>query len=273
LKPIRAFSGYDRAVPGWAVDRHWPNPLDLLAVEEARRLVSRHGGRVTALTVGPPRAEAVSRKALMMGVDGAVRIWREELEAADSFGIAAALAPVARELGFDLLLCGARSADTGSELFGAIVADMLDVPLVTRAARIEFDPDTGQLVVDKRIEKGQRETYGTTLPAVVTVEEGAAEPRYCDPGWVPRVLRGSVPSRDAQDLALRMFSTPRLEVLELGPPRPRAKRGVRVSGLSLKEQLAILQGRTGRKQGVRLLEGDPDEIAGRLGKQIREWLR
>jgi electron transfer flavoprotein alpha/beta subunit len=40
-----------------------------------------------------------------------------------------------RRIGFDLLLRGARSVDSGSELVGALLADPLDLPRVTRAAR------------------------------------------------------------------------------------------------------------------------------------------
>ena len=48
------------------------NPFDTHAVEEALRLKEKYGGRITALSMGPPSAEVILRKALALGVDDAV---------------------------------------------------------------------------------------------------------------------------------------------------------------------------------------------------------
>jgi len=48
------------------------NPFDENAIEEALRLKEKKGGRVIALSMGPPQAEEALRKALAMGVDEAV---------------------------------------------------------------------------------------------------------------------------------------------------------------------------------------------------------
>ena len=45
------------------------NPFDLYAVEEALRLREKFGGRVTALSMGPPQAERALREVMSMGVD------------------------------------------------------------------------------------------------------------------------------------------------------------------------------------------------------------
>ena len=47
------------------------NPYDLYALETALRLKEACGGIVTAVTMGPPQAEAMMKEALMMGVDEA----------------------------------------------------------------------------------------------------------------------------------------------------------------------------------------------------------
>ena len=47
------------------------NPYDLYALETAMRLKERCGGTVTAVTMGPPQAEAMMKEAYMMGVDQA----------------------------------------------------------------------------------------------------------------------------------------------------------------------------------------------------------
>jgi electron transfer flavoprotein beta subunit len=45
------------------------NPFDELAVEAAIQLKEKHGGEVTVMTMGPPKAKDVLLKALAMGSD------------------------------------------------------------------------------------------------------------------------------------------------------------------------------------------------------------
>ena len=53
------------------------NPFDLFAIESAMRLKEKYGGRVTALTMGPPQAEKVLREAFMSWRSSSeYRIWR-----------------------------------------------------------------------------------------------------------------------------------------------------------------------------------------------------
>ena len=59
------------------------NPFDLFAIESAMRLKEKYGGRVTALTMGPPQAEKVLREAFMMGVDDAVLLSDRRFGGAD----------------------------------------------------------------------------------------------------------------------------------------------------------------------------------------------
>ena len=49
------------------------NPLDLNAIEAAMQLKAAHGGRVTAVTMGPPQAREVLLKAMALGCDDACR--------------------------------------------------------------------------------------------------------------------------------------------------------------------------------------------------------
>ena len=43
------------------------NPYDLYAIEEGVSLVEKHGGKVTAISMGPPQAESALREALSLG--------------------------------------------------------------------------------------------------------------------------------------------------------------------------------------------------------------
>ncbi len=48
------------------------NPYDLFAIESALRIKEMLGGTVTAVTMGPPQAEAMMKDAFSMGVDEGV---------------------------------------------------------------------------------------------------------------------------------------------------------------------------------------------------------
>jgi hypothetical protein len=111
-------------------------------------------------------------------------------------------------------------------------------------------------------------------PAVVTIESGGTEPRYCAPGWVGRLRGLRVELTSPAEIGAPVDAAElRLAVLEVTPPRPRTKVGVRVAGLSLKDKLAVMRG--GRKPQAaeeRIVEGSPGEVAHRLKAALERFL-
>jgi electron transfer flavoprotein beta subunit len=268
LPHLRNSGGVELSAAGQA-----PNPLDLSALEEALQVRTAEGGDVTALSVGPRPAEATLKKALMMGVDRIVRLWDERLRGCDSFGIALVLAKAAQAIGFDLLMCGARSADTGSELVAAAIAEHLGLPLIARAISLRIDRATGRIIADKKLERGARETCAARLPAVLAIECGPAEPRYSSPLWVRRLIRRKVDLLTLKDIGLALpLPAPRVSPLGLTAPKPRTKIGVRVSGLSLKDKLAIMRGRTSAAKKEEVVEERPEDAASKIKEHLERWL-
>jgi electron transfer flavoprotein beta subunit len=169
------------------------SPHEECAVEEAVRLVERHGGSVTVLTLGPPAAADQLRDMLALGASRAVllqtdgREWgaiatAEAIVAATAGdpapgGSAAAdpAAPAAPKLSYDLLLFGNEAADTGDYQVAVRVAHALGLPCVTGIKNLEVT-DVG--VRAKREYRGTEEVFEIPLPAVVTVKEGINLPRY-----------------------------------------------------------------------------------------------
>jgi len=249
------------------------NPLDLCALEEALQLRAAIGGEVVALSVGPPAADVTLRKALMMGADRMVRLWDDRLRGCDSFAMALVLAKAARAIGFDLLLCGARSVDTGGELMAAAIAEHLELPLIARAVALRLDGATGRIVADKKLERGARETYAARLPAVLSIDRGPAEPRYSGPLWVRRLMRANVDLLTLKDIALTLpLPAPRITALGLSAPKPRTKIGVKVSGLSLKDKLAIMRGRTSAAKKEEVVAERPEDAARKIKEHLEKWL-
>jgi electron transfer flavoprotein beta subunit len=248
--------------------RNGPNPLDLNAVEEALQLRARSGGEVAVITVGPPQAELTLRRAIMMGADRAIRLWDESMDRADSFVAADALSADLKATGFDLLLCGARSADTASGVVGALLAEQLDLPLIAGAFGLEYDARAGQIRADKKLERGMRETYEARLPAVVTIERGPNEPRWYGGSWVHRLMKHRV---ELHDLKFPIQSRP-VGIVRVTPPRPRTKLGINVASLSPEEKLMLMLGRT-RKSGARALASDrPEDTARKIKEHLDRWL-
>ncbi|HUQ22389.1 MAG TPA: electron transfer flavoprotein subunit beta/FixA family protein [Gaiellaceae bacterium] len=177
------------------------SPHEECAVEEALRLVEKHGGTTTAVTLGPPAAAEQLRNAIAMGVQSAVLLETEQSDW-DPQATAAALADVLRDGGHDLLLFGNESADSGGYQVGVRVAHALGLPCVTGVKGIEIAEGVAKV---RREESGGWEIFEVPLPAVISVKEGINLPRYAslpgrlrakkteivrvEPGWSEGGLR------------------------------------------------------------------------------------
>jgi electron transfer flavoprotein beta subunit len=151
------------------------NELDEYAIEEGLRQVEAHGGEVTILSMGPPRATESIRKALSMGADKAVHLVDDGLAGSDVLQTSAAMAQVLSRIGFDLVILGSESTDARMGVLAAMLAERLGVPQMSLASKVEIDGST--------IRINRREDYGydkveATLPAILSVVEKTNEPRY-----------------------------------------------------------------------------------------------
>ena len=150
------------------------SPHEECAVEEALRLVEKHGGTTTAVTLGPAAAAEQLRNAVAMGVESAILLESEQSDW-DPQATAAALADALGVGGYDLLLFGNESADSGGYQVGIRVAHALGLPCVTGVKGIEI---ADGITTVRREESGGWEIFEVPLPAVLTVKEGINLPRY-----------------------------------------------------------------------------------------------
>lgn len=151
------------------------NPCDRNALEMALCLKEKHGGRVVVLTMGPPQAEDTLREALAMGADEAVLLCDRAFAGADTLATSYALAAAVRKMyGFDLILCGRETADSGTGHVGPQLAEHLKVPQVTDAVELEV---VGGKLRAKRTLEGEYELVEADLPVLVTVPKGTNQPR------------------------------------------------------------------------------------------------
>jgi electron transfer flavoprotein beta subunit len=152
------------------------NPLDLYAIETAIRLREDGGGKVTALSMGPRKAESALREAVAMGCDAGVLLSDRSFAGSDTWATAYALAQAIRQIDdVDLVICGERATDGETGQVGPATAAALDLPVVSYVAQVEQDGADGLRV--RRLVEGGEEVLWTPLPAVLTVVKEIAYPR------------------------------------------------------------------------------------------------
>jgi electron transfer flavoprotein beta subunit len=155
------------------------SPHEECAVEEAVRLIEKHGGSSTVLTLGPEAAIDQLRDAMALGIERAILLETDGREW-DPVATAAAIveaieADRAAGRTYDLVMFGNESADSAGYQIGVRVADALDLPCVTGIKALEISD--GAANVRRQTEAGW-EAAQVPLPAVLTVKEGINLPRY-----------------------------------------------------------------------------------------------
>ena len=149
------------------------NPYDEYAIEECLRLKEKNTGEVIAISLGGDSHKETLRKALAMGVDKAVLL--KDDSPRDSFAVARALADYLKEISADVIFFGKQSVDSDDAAVGTMVAEMLGLPSVSVAVKLEIT--NGTATAEREIEGG-KEKVQISLPAVFTAQKGLNEPRY-----------------------------------------------------------------------------------------------
>ena len=118
---------------------HELDPAAASAVEEGLRLIEKHGGTVTLVTMGTSDATIGIRNALAMGAASAVHILDDAVAGSDTLGTAKLLAAAIKKQEFDLVICATESSDSYSGIVPGQIAYFLGVPPVTFAKEITVD--------------------------------------------------------------------------------------------------------------------------------------
>jgi electron transfer flavoprotein beta subunit len=151
------------------------DPGDECGVEEGLQLKEAHGGEVILVSMGPERAKDAIRKGLSMGADRGILITDPQLAGADALLTARALAAAIKPEAPDLVICGTESYDGSTGLVPPMLAELLGVPQLTFAKKVEVDGST--IKVHRQTADGYQVVEAST-PALITVTAGIAEPRY-----------------------------------------------------------------------------------------------
>jgi electron transfer flavoprotein alpha subunit len=170
------------------------NPLDWGAIDTALTLRRERGGRVTAVTMGPPEAGAGLRVALAAGVDAGIHLCDPAFAGADTLATSRVLAEVFRATSADLFLFGANTIDGGTAQTAAQVAAITGAAVLTEAW--EVTPTAGGVAVMRHCD-GNVERWSVPFPAVVSVARRPAPPET-----EPADIAGRIEQWDAERLGL-----------------------------------------------------------------------
>jgi electron transfer flavoprotein beta subunit len=166
------------------------NPFDCYALEEAVRLRERCGGKVTAISMGPPQAEEALRETIPLGADEAILLSDRAFAGSDTWATSYVLSRAMGKIAdYDVIICGRQTLDGDTGQVGPELSEMLGIPFVAYVSKVEEIRDD-YIRVQRMVEEGY-ETIEMALPAVITVVKEINVPRLPS-------LRGSMKAKTAQ---------------------------------------------------------------------------
>ncbi len=221
------------------------NPFDTNAVEEAIRFKDRYGAYITAVSMGPPAAEAVLKKALSVGADEGVLLSDRAFGGADTLAtstvLGAAIKKINEKRQVDIILCGKQTIDGDTAQVGPGIARRMDISQLTLVDEIISVNQNQRTIKVRRKLEGYHEIVESGMPVMITVEREINTPRY-----------PTVPGRiDAEESGIQVWTNGFLKLEPgtiglMGSPTqvrrifaPERKKGEIVFGEGDKKDLAV----------------------------------
>lgn len=252
------------------------NPCDMVAVEKAVLMKEKDGvSQVTLVSMAPPSTKRLLRRCLAIGADEAILLWDNSFDNSDSYTTATILAKAIGSLQYDLVLCGQKAIDTEAGQVGGIIADMLGIPLVSRVVKVEASPSSKEVIVESKLEKGNREQIGVILPALLTVEVELDELRYASLPSLMASLKEDIKEYDLRALGLSYEEVgskgSKTRVVSLSLPKPRPKKLFTPdSSLPAAERMRLVMSGGVTEKRKDLFEGSPKELSSKLVEFLKQ---
>jgi electron transfer flavoprotein beta subunit len=205
------------------------NPYDMYAIEEALRLREHLGGKVTAVSMGPPQAAEALKEAVALGVDDVVLISDRAFAGADTWATSYTLAKGIKKIGsFDLVIAGKQAIDGDTAQVGPETADMLGIPFVAYIRKIE-KVENNKMTVERMMDEGC-DVVETSLPALITVVKEINQPRLPSLKGKMKAKSFKVTTLSAKDIEadekmIGLKGSP-TKVVRIFPPAPRGQREI-----------------------------------------------
>ena len=202
------------------------DPFDEFGVELAIRLREKRDDveEIVVICLGGDRAGDAMRTALAMGADRAIHVNDAKFETTNELFAAWTLSEAIKkeEPGYDLILCGKYNIDLDSGAVGPALAEFLDLPHVGAVTGLEF-ADGGHTFTARRRIEGAEEVVTCSLPALLTIEKGLAEPRYPSLPNLMKAKKKPVKVLTSSDLPEPDAWTAGTDLMSIAPPAARAE--------------------------------------------------
>jgi len=197
------------------------SPYDEYGVEEALRIVEKHTGKVTLLCLGPDEAKETIRKGLALGADDAIHLNDPAFLNGDASTTSKVLAAALKKMQFDLVLAGKQAVDEDNAQVAVRVSELLNLPQVNSVIKLELSDDKKSAKCLREVD-GDRDIAQTSLPAIITTQQGLNEPRYPSLKGIMGAKKKPITDWKAADLGIDPATLgSKLEVVKLDPPPSR----------------------------------------------------
>jgi electron transfer flavoprotein beta subunit len=252
------------------------NACDIAAVEEAIRIKENTStSQVFVVSVAPPSTERLLRRCLALGADEGILVWDDAFQNSDSYATGVILAKAIGTVPYDLILCGNKAADTEAGQVGYVIADILDIPVVSGITSIETSPRDYRVIVERRLGRGYRQRIEMLPPALLAVEESANEPRYASLSALFSAFRREIRQYNMVELELSLEEVgakgSKIEVIDISLPRPRPKKlFIPDSSLSAVERMSLVMSGGVTEKREELFEGNPEELSLKFVQFLKE---
>jgi electron transfer flavoprotein beta subunit len=236
------------------------NPACGHALEAALQVKSKHGGHITAISMGPPMAEEVLYEAMAMGADDGILLSDPAMAGGDTYATSYTLARTIEKQcpDFDLILCGCFTSDSETSQVGPQLAEELDIPA---AASVEEFEINGRKVRMQRISDNFLEIMEMAMPGLMTIMTRSYVPRYPTLGGMDEAFEHpQIKTFNARDLGLDLTVIGRK-----GSPT----KIINAYSPTAEKKNVVLKG-TAKKVVNEIFAEYGDKIAGAIGKDLKK---
>ncbi len=256
------------------------NPPDRAALETALRIKEMIAEtHITLIHLGPFSGERWIREGLALGSDRGIRIWDDGFENLSPGSKAFLFSRTAALLGFDLILTGDRSQDTGNGQVGALLAGQLGLPCISSVISVELEWAKRSIIARRVLFRGYEESIRCPLPLVVTMDDHPFVERYPSflallEAFTKEILCWDLVRIGISEEALRKKE----QMLTFSPlrfPRPRVRAiPAPDSSLPAFERIRKLLEGSVQRRGGKLVQKNEDELVDELFQTLQSegWL-
>lgn len=152
------------------------NYEDKVSLELALQIKERYGGKVIAITMGPPRASDILRECLYMGADEVYLISDRKFAGADTLATSYVLSEAIKLIGnYHFVFAGRQAIDGDTAQVGPQTAEKLNIPQITYTEEL-IDIKNDKVQIKRKIDGGY-EIVESKLPVLLTVLKDVVTPR------------------------------------------------------------------------------------------------